>query len=55
MTSPIQAAFDGMSITVLERLPDGTVKVHGENKKPPADTEAIAEAGTTEGGEGSAQ
>lgn len=27
--SPIQAPFDGMSITVLERLPDGTVKVHG--------------------------
>jgi RND family efflux transporter MFP subunit len=55
VTSPIQAAFDGMSITVLERLPDGTVKVHGEKKKPAAETEAIAEAGTTEGGEGSAQ
>lgn len=26
--SPIQAAFDGMSISVLERLPDGTVKMH---------------------------
>ncbi|MGE6698333.1 efflux RND transporter periplasmic adaptor subunit [Hyphomonas sp. NPDC076900] len=53
VTSPIQAAFDGMSITVLERLPDGTVKVHGQKKK--ADTEALADAGTQEGGEGSAQ
>lgn len=53
ITSPIQAAFDGMSITVLERLPDGTVKVHGEKKK--ADADALADAGTKEGGEGSAQ
>lgn len=53
ITSPIQAAFDGMNITVLERLPDGTVKVHGEQKKPA--TEAIADADTKEGGEGSAQ
>jgi RND family efflux transporter MFP subunit len=52
ITSPIQAAFDGMSITVLERLPDGTVKVHGEKKK---DAEAVADAGTPKGAEGSAQ
>lgn len=28
VVSPIQAAFDGMNITVLERLSDGTVKTH---------------------------
>ncbi|ABI75471.1 efflux transporter, RND family, MFP subunit [Hyphomonas neptunium ATCC 15444] len=54
ITSPIQAAFDGMSITVLERQPDGTVKIHGE-KKTPKDAEAIADAAASEGGEGSAQ
>jgi RND family efflux transporter MFP subunit len=27
ITSPIQAAFDGMSITVMERQPDGTIKI----------------------------
>ena len=26
ITSPIQAAFDGMNITVMERQPDGTIK-----------------------------
>lgn len=55
IVSPIQAAFDGMSITVLERMPDGTVKTHGEAKKKPADTEAVADAGTRDGAEGSAQ
>ena len=54
ITSPIQAPFDGMSINVLERLPDGTVKVHGE-KKPKETSEALAEAAANEGGEGSAQ
>ncbi|MFN4023398.1 MAG: efflux RND transporter periplasmic adaptor subunit [Hyphomonas sp.] len=53
IVSPIQAAFDGMSITVLERLEDGTVKVHGEQKKP-AEAE-VAEADLTAGAEGSAQ
>lgn len=28
ITSPIQAAFDGMNITVLERQPDGTIKTY---------------------------
>ncbi|KCZ45258.1 MULTISPECIES: efflux RND transporter periplasmic adaptor subunit [unclassified Hyphomonas] len=28
ITSPIQAAFDGMNITVMERLPDGTIKTY---------------------------
>ncbi|MFN3609019.1 MAG: efflux RND transporter periplasmic adaptor subunit [Hyphomonas sp.] len=54
VTSPIQAAFDGMSVTVLERLPDGTVKIHGE-KKTTAETEAIADAATKNGGQGSPQ
>ena len=54
ITSPIQAPFDGMSINVLERLPDGTVKVHGE-KKSKETSEALAEAAANEGGEGSAQ
>ena len=54
ITSPIQAAFDGMSITVLERQPDGTVKIHGE-KKTKETSEALADATAKEGGEGSAQ
>ena len=28
VTSPIQAPFEGMSITLLQRMPDGSVKVH---------------------------
>jgi RND family efflux transporter MFP subunit len=28
ITSPIQAAFDGMNITVMERMPDGTIKTY---------------------------
>ena len=28
ITSPVQAPFDGMSITVMERLEDGSVKIH---------------------------
>ena len=32
ITSPIQAGFDGMSITVLEKMPDGTIKTHSRRK-----------------------
>ncbi len=32
ITSPIQAGFDGMSITILERMPDGTIKTHEPEK-----------------------
>lgn len=53
IVSPIQAAFDGMSITVLERLEDGTVKVHGEQKK--AVEAEVADADLTASAEGSAQ
>jgi RND family efflux transporter MFP subunit len=28
ITSPIQAAFDGMNVTVMERQPDGTIKTY---------------------------
>ncbi|MEZ5955437.1 MAG: efflux RND transporter periplasmic adaptor subunit [Hyphomonas sp.] len=35
VTSPIQAAFDGMNITVMERLPDGTIKTY----EPKSDTD----------------
>jgi RND family efflux transporter MFP subunit len=28
ITSPIQAAFDGMNITVMERMPDGSIKTY---------------------------
>ena len=55
IVSPIQAAFDGMSITVLERMPDGTVKTHGDPNKKPAETETVADAETKGGDEGSAQ
>jgi RND family efflux transporter MFP subunit len=45
--SPIQAPFDGMSLTVMERLEDGTVKVHNPPKPAAgaADKE-VAEAST---------
>lgn len=49
--SPIQAAFDGMSITVLERMPDGTVKTHGE----PTQTGSETVASNEDSAEGSAQ
>lgn len=54
ITSPIRAAFDGMNITVLERLPDGTVKVHGNRSEAEA-AEAIAGAALPDSDEGSAQ
>lgn len=38
VTSPIQAPFDGMSLTVMQRMEDGSVKVHNPPK--PADKEA---------------
>ena len=35
ITSPVQAAFDGMSITVLERMPDGSIYTHSDKTDPP--------------------
>lgn len=51
IVSPIQAAFDGMRIKVLERLPDGSIITHEPVSG--ADTEAVAEA--SEANEGAAQ
>ncbi len=53
ITSPIQAAFDGMSLTVLERMADGTIKTHGTAPKPASAGGEKAAAATT--GEGTAQ
>ena len=39
ITSPIQAAFDGMNVTVMERQPDGTIKTY----EPTEDTSDAAE------------
>ena len=50
--SPIQAAFDGMNITVLERLEDGTTKVY-ENKNSP--NEASTTKAANVNSEGAAQ
>jgi RND family efflux transporter MFP subunit len=54
ITSPIQAPFDGMSLTVMQRMEDGTVKVHNP-PKPPADAEKVAKAETGKGTEGATQ
>ncbi|MEL6829633.1 MAG: efflux RND transporter periplasmic adaptor subunit [Pseudomonadota bacterium] len=43
LVSPVQAAFDGMTITLLERLDDGTIFTH-EPKKDGASTESDTEA-----------
>jgi RND family efflux transporter MFP subunit len=42
ITSPIQAAFDGMNITVMERQPDGTIKTY-EPVEDTSDMEEIEE------------
>jgi hypothetical protein len=42
ITSPIQAPFDGMSLTVMQRMEDGTVKVHNPPK--PATDAKVADA-----------
>ncbi|MDP3459232.1 MAG: efflux RND transporter periplasmic adaptor subunit, partial [Hyphomonas sp.] len=55
VTSPVQAPFDGMSLTVMQRMEDGTVKVHNPPKPAAsADTE-VAKADTAAGPEGAAQ
>lgn len=48
VTSPIQAAFSGMSITVLERMADGSIKTHTPRRdRDEDDTEAGDEAAET--------
>jgi len=54
IVSPIQAGFEGMSITVLERGPDGTIITHtpdGQKTSDPDDEDA-AEAALVTAGEG---
>lgn len=54
ITSPIQAPFDGMSLTVMQRMEDGTVKV----LNPPKTEEPVTEVGPSSastGNEGAAQ
>jgi RND family efflux transporter MFP subunit len=53
ITSPIQAPFDGMSLTVMQRMEDGTVKVHNPPKAAKTGETEVAKADTT--GEGAAQ
>jgi len=51
LISPVQAAFDGMSITLLERLEDGTIYTHeplAENARGTIDTDAVAMNPATE-------
>ena len=48
ITSPIQAAFDGMNITVMERQPDGTIKTY-EPEEDEARTEATASLAKADG------
>ena len=48
VVSPIQAAFDGMRVKILERMPDGTVVSHDPDT---SGGEAVADAdGDSEGG-----
>jgi len=53
ITSPIQAPFDGMNLTVMQRMEDGTVKVHNPPKAAKTGETEVAKADTT--GEGAAQ
>ncbi|MEO0713379.1 MAG: efflux RND transporter periplasmic adaptor subunit [Pseudomonadota bacterium] len=50
IVSPIQAAFDGMSIKVIERMPDGTLVTHETDAPPEVEDETLAAtAGDAEG------
>ena len=56
ITSPVQAPFDGMSITVMERLEDGSVKVHEPDKgSDTGDATATSATVAVTGPEGSPQ
>ena len=52
--SPLQAPFDGMSIVVLERQPDGSILTHrpGENEKDASETEDGSAVVSVSGPEG---
>ena len=53
IVSPIQAAFDGMSIEVVERMPDGSLESRTPRKKAGGDEDEASDApqvaGETEG------
>lgn len=53
ITSPIQAPFDGMSLTVMQRMEDGSVKVHNPPKAAKTGETEVTKADTA--GEGAAQ
>jgi RND family efflux transporter MFP subunit len=53
--SPIQAPFDGMSLTVMQRMEDGTVKVHNPPKPPAGEAKGAEPAKAGAGSEGAAR
>jgi hypothetical protein len=53
--SPIQAAFDGMNITVMERQPDGTIKTYEPKSESKADTDVTETAMRLSGTEGASE
>lgn len=53
--SPIQAPFDGMSLTVMQRMSDGTVKVHNPPKPADSAKDGAGETKTAAAGEGTSQ
>lgn len=55
ITSPIQAAFDGMNITVMERQPDGTIKTYEPKSESKADTDITETAMRMSGTEGASE
>lgn len=55
ITSPIQAPFDGMSITVMQRMEDGTIKIHEPKPTDDASTSDEPAALVSNTGEGVAQ
>ncbi len=55
VVSPIQAAFDGMRIKVVERRPDGSLITHEPDPPAVADTGAVAASGAPANREGAIQ
>lgn len=49
ITSPLQAPFDGMSITILERQPDGSIFTHGASSDDADDAQASTTNATVTG------
>lgn len=55
ITSPIQAAFDGMNITVMERQPDGTIKTYEPKSESKVETDVTETAMRLSGAEGASE